>query len=1321
MAHKEGPMSVPDKIEKVRSLVAQAMLSQKAPLSVELKVLEDDFKRGGAGHRVLLKKLAALECKAKGSVLKRSSRERNRPKCTFPEELPITAKMDHIIRTIRENQVVIISGDTGSGKSTQIPKMCLEAGRGVAGKIGCTQPRRIAAITISQRIAQELGEPVGHFVGYKIRFKDRTSRDAYIKIMTDGMLLAETQGDPWLAEYDTLIIDEAHERSLNIDLLLGLLRTLLPKRPELKLVISSATLDLKAFSEAFDSPPIIEVSGRRYPVEVSYMPVDPALEERGDLTYVDTAVEVVDRLLERGATGDILIFMPTERDIMETCEKLEGRQYVGTAVLPLFARLSASDQARIYSHRGRKIVVATNVAETSLTIPGIRYVIDTGLARILRYAPSTRISSLPVSPISRGSADQRMGRCGRVSSGVCIRLYSKEDYESRPAFAEPEIVRSNLAEVILRMISLNLGDISSFPFIDRPSPRRVKDGFDLLSELGAIKRDGGGVHLTETGRLMARMPIDPRISRMILEARKENCVREVAIIASALSIQDPRERPAERALEADRIHEPFRHPDSDFVTLLNIWNSYHNTWKRLKTQSKMRKFCRKNFLSFSRMREWAYVYDQITTILKEQSIGLGRRGKREMSQPLYEAIHRSVVSGFLSNIAMKKEKNLFLAAKGREVMVYPGSALFNRKGVSWIVAAEIIKTSRLFARTVAKIESRWLEDLAGDLCRRSYTNPRWDKTRGEVVADELVSLYGLPIARKRSAPLFPMDPRKAHEIFVRSALVEGRVREKLPFLAHNRRLVEKIREMEERLRRRNILADETAVEHFYSTRLKGVCDMPGLKRAIRERGGDSFLRLEEGDLFLTRPSEKELSGYPDHLAVGGNRLKVSYEFAPGTETDGVTVSVPSQIRSKVPPERLEWGIPGLYREKIMALIKGLPKRYRKHLIPVSQTVETILEEMKQEDQPLFSTLSQFIYKRFGLDIPAAVWGAIDVADHLKIRISIRDAKGKELESGRDMGLLAHGGAGGASQDIRGSKVWHEAQRKWERCGIEAWDFGDLPDRIDLGRGSFAYPALEPDGKGVRLGLFTDPERAVSCHRKGVRTLFSRCLKKDLRFLKRALALPDECSEGTLHFGGKAELEKALYEGIVREFLEKDIRTREAFLEHAGSVRTSILSKAKEMRDVAVKIVDGYPETRRTLENLKGASGSNRALLELCEKVGHELEDLVPKDFPVHYPLERLAHIPRYLRAMKVRLERGSHDPEKERRKAARAEVFEQALVRLVEEMSSYASPMKRSAVEDFRWMVEEFKVSLFAQELKTLVPISQKRLEDKLREIDRMI
>ncbi|MBW2063717.1 MAG: ATP-dependent RNA helicase HrpA [Deltaproteobacteria bacterium] len=1239
------------------------MLRDRGAFATELNSIEEDFKAGRCNRRIILGRLTSLENRVRASVRERERREKTRPRCSFPGELPITSKKDQIVQAISTHQVVIVAGDTGSGKSTQIPKMCLEAGRGVLGKIGCTQPRRIAATTISQRIAQELGQKVGRFVGYKIRFSDRTSRDACIKVMTDGMLLAEIQGDPDLYEYDTLIIDEAHERSLNIDLLLGVLKTFLPKRPELRLVISSATLDLKKFSEAFDNPPIIEVSGRRYPVKITYMPLDPALEERGEATYVDMAVEAVDRLQEKGAKGDILVFMPTERDILETCGRLEGRHYPGTAVLPLFARLSSGDQGRVFSHRGRKIVVATNVAETSLTIPGIKYVIDTGLARIVRYLPSTRISSLPVSSISKSSADQRAGRCGRVSDGVCIRLYFQEEYDSRPAFTEPEILRSNLAEVILRMIHLNLGDISSFPFLDKPSPRRIKDGFDLLSELGAVRKEGDRVLLTDTGRLMARMPMDPKISRMILEARKEDCIREVAIIASALSIQDPRERPLEKSVEADRAHAPFKHPDSDFITLLNIWNKYQNTLKRLKTQAMMRKFCKEHFLSFARMREWAYVFEQIMSILREQRIPLGRAGKREVTESLYGAIHRSILSGLLSNIAMKKEKNLYLAARGREVMIYPGSALFNRKGgASWIVAAEIIKTSRLFARTASRIDSKWLEGLAGDLCRRSYTNPRWDESRGEVVADELVTLYGLPIVRNRAVSYGAIDPQKAHEIFIHSALVEGRVRERPPFLRHNEKLIEKIRAMEERLRRRDILIDDKTLADYYSKRLKGVRDIPSLKRMIKERGGDDFLKLKEEELMLAEPDREELSAYPDHLAIEGDRLEVSYKFAPGTEADGATVWIPFPLKSKVPPERLERGIPGLYQEKILALVKGLPKRYRRYLVPVPRTVEIILEEMEVGDRPLFSALSQFIYERFGVDIPAKVWLGVDIPDHLKLRVSITDGKGRELESGRD--------------------IWHL-----------------------LNRGKTEVTRYFEDSNG----------------REGARALFSISSSKDLKFLRRSLELPDGTCGASMYLGGKAAVEKAIYEGIVREFLCKDIKTRSEFRAHVERVRRNMLSRARELKSQTVRILGAYEETRRTIEDIEKANRSNSAVLELCARIRGELEELVPINFPERFTPERLTHIPRYLKALKIRAERGSNDPGKDRRKEAQMEVFEQALCTLAKEMEHYASPAKREAVEEFRWMLEEFRVSLFAQELKTLYPVSQKRLEARLKEIERMI
>ena len=722
-------MNINAQIKKIKSLLPQTMLRDRAYLLKRLKKVEKSIR-----YKEKLKQnpraiLPELLKKAESSRARRKKRAQNIPDISYPEELPITSKREKIVSAIKNNQVLIISGETGSGKSTQIPKMCIEAGRGIAGKIGCTQPRRIAASTISRRIAEELGEKLGKSVGYKIRFKDRTPYSAYIKVMTDGMLLAETQGDSFLNEYDTIIIDEAHERSLNIDFILGILRTFLPKHPELKVIITSATLDTDKFSKAFGNAPVIEVSGRVHPVEVRYDSVDPDLETRGDVTYVDMALKAVDELKEDKERGDILIFMPTEQDILETCERLKGRNYIDKpAVLPLFARLPSSSQQRIYSVKKSKIVVATNVAETSLTIPGIKYVIDTGLARIAQYLPRTRTNSLPVSSISKSSADQRMGRAGRMQRGICIRLYSEEDYDKREEYTPPEILRSNLAEVILRMIDLRLGEPSRFPFIDPPGDRSIKDGFDLLEELGAIEDRRGKRRLTEKGRLMARMPLDPRISRMMLEACKEGYAEETAIVAGTLSTQDPRERPQEKAAQADQMHAPFKDTDSDFFTLIKIWNQYHRQWKNLKTQNKMRKFCRDHFLSFPRMREWIYTHDQIMTIIKEQKIKITRlRGKSD-PEKRYAGIHRSILSGFLSNIAVMKEKNIYRATRGREVMIFPGSVLFNKKP-SWIVASEMVKTSRLFARNVARIDPEWLETLGGRLCKSSYREPHWEKNR----------------------------------------------------------------------------------------------------------------------------------------------------------------------------------------------------------------------------------------------------------------------------------------------------------------------------------------------------------------------------------------------------------------------------------------------------------------------------------------------------------------------------------------------------------------------------------------------------------------
>jgi len=1306
-------MSFVEQTEKLLALLPRTMLKHREALSKRLERLIS-LRREKGLERYLLQHLYSLRQRVERSVQEREARLQHVPQINYPKDLPIVAKREEIIRGIQENQVLIVSGETGCGKSTQLPKMCLQAGRGIDGKIGCTQPRRIAAMTIARRIGEELGEELGQSVGYKIRFKDRTNRNAYIKVMTDGILLAETQGDPRLLEYDTLIIDEAHERSLNVDFTLGILRTLLPQRPELKVIITSATLETEKFSRAFQDAPLLHVSGRMYPVEVEYTPLDPELENEGELTYVDMAVKSVDTLRTNRRFGDILIFMPTEQDIIETCERLEGRQYPSTTVLPLFARLPASHQGRVYSVQGPKIVVATNVAETSLTIPGIKYVIDTGLARVSQYLPRTRTKSLPISPISKSSADQRKGRAGRVQKGVCIRLYTEDDYLSRPAHTLPEILRSNLAEVILRMLFLNLGHPDTFPFMDRPAEKSVKDGFDLLLELGAIEQNSAGHVLTEKGGIMAQMPLDPKISRMMIEASKEGCTEEVAVIASALSIQDPRERPAEEAGLSDQALAPFKDPDSDFITLLNIWKRYHREWENLKTQNRMRKFCTKHFLSFSRMREWVHTHEQITSIMAKYP------QTQIPSEPdsHYVNIHRSILSGFLSNIAAKKEKNVYMAARGREVMVFPGSTLFN-KNAAWIVAAEMVKTSRLFARTAAKIDPAWLETQGGSLCRSIYLDPHWDKNRGEVLAYQQVSLYGLVIIPRRPVSYGSIDLEESHKIFIQSGLVEENLKEPLPFLVHNHTLIKKVASMENKLRRRDILVDDQVIADFYSARLKGVCDLRTLKKLMKERGTDDFLKMREADALLSSPDTETLALFPDQLAIGKARFKTSYKFAPGKEDDGVTVQIPLGLASRVPSEKLEWGVSGLRKEKITALLKGLPKNYRKQLVPVARTADVIMKEMEENDESLFTSLSRFIYRRFGVDIPASAWSDTEVPDHLRMRISILDHTGKEIGSGRDLHLLRNADQKrSAEQD---STSWKRAKEQWERADIRSWDFGPLPESISLDNQLMAYPGLSADGQGIRIRLFDNEEAALESHRKGVEALLLLRFSKDVKFLRRNLAFSTKESEGAKYFGNGRAIEDALHEALMEDLFQVNVRTPERFAEQAERVARTIFEKAKELKSHAVKVLDSYHQTRQTIHAVEKTYRSNQDLVGTCALIRKELDALVPHDFLKLYQTERLVQMPRYLKALQVRAERAANHPEKDQRKMAQVEPFIRAMEEIVKSFSSHSSKEKRDSLEELRWMVEEFKISLFAQELKTLFPVSVKRLEQKVKDLGRMV
>ena len=1299
-------------------------------------------------------RLERLERRLETSRRKRIERQKNVPQFSDIDSLPITAKKTDIIKAIKQHPVVIVSGETGSGKTTQLPKYCLAAGQGIGGMIGHTQPRRIAAMTVARRIAEEFDQDLGDAVGYKIRFKDRTSKKAYVKIMTDGILLAETQTDRYLNAYDTIIVDEAHERSLNIDFILGILQTLLVRRDDLKLIITSATIDTEKFSKAFGDAPVIEVSGRMYPVDVRFEKPESKKVEKNEVTHVERAAQAVRQLIAESSRGDILVFMPTEQDIRDTCELIEGSKFKKARILPLYARLTAAEQARVFAHSPeRKIIVATNVAETSITIPGIKYVVDSGLARISSYSPRTRTTSLPVVPISRSSADQRKGRCGRVQNGICVRLFAKKDHLSRPLYTRPEILRANLAEVILRMMALRLGDVNDFPFIDRPDSKSIRDGYDLLYELGAItarrteqgaRRRAQGdttetpptyqqstrrIKLTEKGRLMARIPLDPRLSRMLLEAKDRRCIDQIAVIAAALSIQDPRERPLEKTAEADQAHAQLDDPISDFTTLLNIWNRYNHVWQTHKSGNRLKRFCRQNFLSYNRMREWRDIHYQIRTILEEFGISKRPRAAKapaqnlnmDREQPLYQSIHQSILSGYLSNIAEKKEKNVYRATQNREVMVFPGSGLFDRAG-RWVVAAEMVETSRLFARTVANIESHWLEALGGDLCRRTYLNPRWQKSQSAVMADEQVSLFGLIIAQQ-PVPYGPVNPDEAADIFIRSAIVKGDLKKPLAFMTHNQRLIDDIHRLEDRLRRRDLLISAEALFDFYAANLPGVYSVPMLSKMIKKKGNDRFLRLKKQDLMNYDPDAGELARYPLSTQIKGQRFKYRYHFEPGEDDDGVTIQVPVSLAASVPKETFDWLVPGMIKEKIESLVKGLPKAYRKKLVPVNETVEIIHQELPRSKQALFSALGEFILQRFGVDIPATAWPIESLPDHLKMRISMIAPDGRVLSSSRDTGILLQ-----STKEAIPADAFETYRQKWQKTGITCWDFGDLPEFISSppkARSKWvAYPAVEAGHdpvKSVRLTLFLQQDKALAVHRHGIAGLYKIRFAKDLKILKKGLKLPKQYKAAADHFGGATRIAQHLMDRVISDLFCKNIRTQNAFDAHAENLSPILISYSQKLLESCRVVLNAYHSARKEFDKLKRAHLANTAVQNLCEDLTSALERLVPDSFIHLYDVERLAHIERYINAMQIRARRALLDCEKDQAKDRQVNTFADRLDKLLQALSANATAEKRNALEDFFWMIEEYKVSIFAQELKTAYPVSKKRLEKKLAEINRMI
>ena len=1318
--------SIHEQINQISRLLPEALIYHRVPGRTELKRLRLALKRNDK-EAWIATRCRKLESKLRASAAVRSARQQHRPHLVFDEALPISDRRSEIIAAIAEHPVLIVAGETGSGKTTQLPKLCMAAGRGIDGWIGVTQPRRIAAASVSRRIAQELKEELGQTIGYKIRFQDAVSDRTRVKMMTDGILLAEAHQDPFLNRYDTIIVDEAHERSLNIDFILGILKKLLDRRRDLKVIITSATIDTQKFSEAFDAAPVIQVSGRMYPVETRYM--ESAQE---DITHVEMAVKAVDQLEKKRRRGDILIFMPTEQDIRDTCELLEGRRLRSTRVIPLFARLSATDQQAVFSASPkRKIVVATNVAETSITIPGIRYVIDSGLARTSVYAPRSRTTTLPVRPVSKSSADQRKGRCGRVANGICIRLYSEEDYQGRAEFALPEILRANLADVILRMIALRLGDVDAFPFIDPPAPKSIQDGYQLLEELGAIapaKRPHkltGRYGLTPKGRLMARLPLDPRLSCMLLEAGERGCLEDIAVICSALSIQDPRERPAARQAEADRAQARFAVPTSDFVTLVRIWHTYRQVVRRRKSWAEVKTFCRDHFLSFRRMREWQDIYRQIISNLGEHDIAIDKRSvlpdEADCSpqSSWYAAVHQSILCGFLSNIALRKEKQIYQASHNRQVMLFPGSGLF-KTPPQWVVAAEMVETSRLFARCAAALDPAWLEPIGRSLCTYSYSDPHWERNRGQVVATEQVSLFGLVI-EKRSRPYGPSDPDGATAIFIRAALIEGDVRQPLSFMQHNQRVLARAESMEDRLRRRDIRLDDAALVDFYHRRLGRIYDLRTLKSRIRKRGGDTFLRLDEEQILLNRPDPEELNQFPDTIAVNQHEMACQYRFAPGKPKDGITVRVPVAIAASLDADPFEWLVPGLLKEKIAALVKGLPKTYRRRLVPVAKTVEMISAEMPMStDISLATALSRFIDQRFGVQIPAAAWRDAEVPSHLRMRIALADSDGQIIRSSRNPAVLKAIRPADAV-----SEAFETARKGWERAPIETWNFGDLADSIllegDHGSQWTAYPSLEERAGQVVLTAHAQRARAKKTHPLGVRALYLRQFAADVKFLKKNLSLPPAVEAPGRYFGGRKKVEAQLFEKVIDDLFLKSHRSSAAFQADAIALRKEGLAgQGQDLRQRIIELLFTYAEVRRKLHDIGQAHPNSRPIGEFLNQLLTQLNRLVPETFVRLYDENRLSCLIRYLEAIAVRAERGLLNLEKDRTKTAQIAPFERQLNDMLRDLETGGSRQRREAIEIFFWMLEEFRISIFAPEIKPNQPISSKKLKAQINRIASM-
>lgn len=1245
------------------------------------------------------------------SAAQKQLRLENVPDITYPE-LPVTDEKKTIAQAIADNQVVIIAGETGSGKTTQIPKICLELGRGVGGLIGHTQPRRLAARSVANRIAEELESPLGETVGYKVRFTDQVSPQTYIKLMTDGILLAEIQQDRFLNQYDTIIIDEAHERSLNIDFILGYLKQLLPKRPDLKLIITSATIDPERFSKHFNDAPIIQVSGRTYPVEVRYRPFD--LPEQ-DSDQTQAIIDAVHELSREGR-GDILVFLSGEREIRDTADALQKEKLKHTEILPLYARLSASEQNRIFQPHGmRRIVLATNVAETSLTVPGIKYVIDPGTARISRYSFRSKVQRLPIEPISQASANQRAGRCGRVSEGICIRLYSEEDYLSRPEFTDPEILRTNLASVILQMLALGLGKIDAFPFVQAPESRNINDGIRLLEELEATQRSNGRMRLTKLGRSIAKLPIDPRYARMVVEAARQDCLQEVIVIAAGLSIQDPRERPQDKRQAADESHSEWQDKASDFISYLNLWKGFKEQQKAL-SQNQLRKWCKTRFINYLRMREWQDIVSQ----LKKSIVELGFRLNAQEAD--FQAVHTALLSGLLSHLGFKDKEKEYLGARNSRFLIFPGSPLA-KKPPKWTMVAELTETSRLFGRVAAKIDPTWAEPLAQHVIKYHYSEPHWSKRRGAVVASEKAVLYGLTIVPSRSVNFSNIDAKTSRDIFIREALVNGDTNLDYAFLRHNQEAVASVLALEDKSRRRDIMIDEDELVAFYQERLPdNVCSEASFKkwwRRVHQEQAD-FLRFDPQALYKHDASSVSELNFPDTWNQGNLTLPLQYHFEPKDEDDGVSLIIPLPLLNQVRDEGFDWLIPGLRHELIVTLIKSLPKKLRRNFVPAPDYADACIQDMSPVDSKgntwtLLSALSHKLKRMTGVTVEEEEWQWQSLPKHLLFNFKVVDDKGEVIRQGRDLNELKAALKGRVKQTLQ-----EVATPELEQKGLTEWNFAPLQKEFVNHQGGFevkAYPALTPEKDSVAIKLYDQPNQAEQAHLQGLRMLLRLNIPSPVKYLQEKL--PNKSKLG-LYFNpfGKIQaliddcIDAALDHLIVSFSAQNDTEVRDAdtFSQLREQARGDI---NQVVLDIAQKVEKGLTTAHGIQKKMKG--NVPLTMINAHGDIKQHLNSLVFPGFVTVIGMQRLDDWNRYIEGIARRYEKLPIDPAKDRMHQLAVEKVQNEYNAALNKVPP-GKPLP-AELEEVRWMIEELRVSLFAQQLGTRIPISAKRISNHLQSI----